>query len=264
MIRPLLYAAMSLILFSCSDQSNLFGGYSDPEYFKYTGLDKNPIGLDIHDGLDDDYFKSYLAKNNVPKIFILGYYTCPQMCNSFREVLFPELIGLGSDFEVLMLSINPDESKEDASIDADKYFSLYFDQDLRRENFNFIVSAESTIKNVTEKLGFKYKYDIETGEYFHPTMAYLLLPDGRVSDIIDFGEQRKSIKNKIDLANTGYILDIDEFESNPLTCMIKDIENKNPKKAFNLAQFTGGWFVSCSVFCLGYSFLSRREKNRKK
>ena len=272
MIKLMSYLAL-IFLIGCSDDQSLFGdndfgGYNDPRYFENIGLNKNPLGQNVSENIDDLNIQNLFSENKLAKIFILGYYQCPQMCNSFREVLFPELVEsnltLGEDYEIVMLSINPRETYIDAKKDGDKYFSLFFKDKLKREYLNFAISEEQSTKDIAEKLGFQYRYDQEVGEYYHPTVAYVLLADGTVSDIIDFAERSKSIEGKVDLANKGYVSNLSEYEALGLTCMAKNIENKNPREAFALAQFGGAWFVCCSVFCFGYNLLSRREKNKEK
>ena len=268
MIKLAIYASIFLFVFSCSEEDNLFGGYNDPRYFENIGLNKNPLGENVFLNIEDLAVRQLFSKNQLSKIFILGYYRCPQMCNSFRSTLFPQLMGsdiaLGQDYEILMLSINPEETISDARKDRDEYFSLFFEDESKKEYFNFMISNKKAIKNITEDLGFQYRYDQETKEYYHPTIAYVLLSDGTVSNIIDFGEKGKTIENKINLANSGNVLDSKESSLRYLTCMARDTENKNPKMAFGLAQFGSAWFVCCSVFCFGYNFLSRREKNKEK
>ena len=46
------------------------------------------------------------------------------------------------------------------------------------------------------------------------------------------------------------------------TCLQKDIENKNPQKAFELIQVAGLWFVLSLGFGFGYNFLIRRENKK--
>ena len=268
MNKVIIYILIALVLSSCSKDDSLFGGYNDPRYFENIGLNKDPLAQNVAQNIKDIEIEKLFLENDLVKIFILGYYRCPQMCNSFREALFPELstskLTLGKDYEILMISINPSETEVEAKENRDKYFSLFFEDDSKREYLNFATAKFESVRAITEKLGFQYRYDKETGEYYHPTIAYVLLPDGTVSNVIDFGERNKTIENKIGLANRGDVFKSDESKPQYLTCMAKDIENKNPNNAFMLAQFGGTWFVSCSIFCFGYTFLSRRERKKEK
>ena len=273
-MRPLFILAFMVLFSSCSDQENQFGGYNDPRFFEGVGLDKNPLGENVSNEIQSNDIKEKFFSNLLPKIFILGYYDCPQMCNSFRESLFPELnnssLVLGADYEILMMSIDPEEREALSKKEEDKYFNLFFDyNDTSRDHFNFIVDPAS-IDLVTDRLGFKYKKykrnDEDKDYYNHPTVAYLLLPDGTVSNVIQYGERAISIEDKINLANDGIVLGDRNLEISTSfeQCLDTDIENKNPKNAFALAQFTGIWFVSCVGFSFVYTFLSRREKRKKK
>ena len=269
----LLFSLVLIILCSCSDQENQFGGYDDPRFFEGVGLDKNPLGENISNEIKSNDIRERFFSNSLPKIFILGYYDCPQMCNSFRESLFPELnrgnLILGSDYEIVMLSIDPEEREALSQKEENKYFDLFFEEtDLSRKHFNFIVDPAS-IDLVTNKLGFsykKYKRNDEDRDYYnHPAVAYLLLANGTVSNIIEYGEKVTSIEDKINLASNGVVINEKGAELPPsFQCLDTDTENKNPKNAFALAQFTGIWFVSCVGFSFVHLFLSRREKRKKK
>ena len=252
-----------LIISSCTTELNNFGGYHDPRYFENIGIIKNPLGKNIMTNIEDKQI-SLFFENNLPKIFILGYYRCPQMCNSFRDSLFPVLansnLKIGTDYEIIMTSINPNESSEEATIDGDKYFELFFDDDTKRKFLNFTVSKPESVNIIVDDFGFQYRYDNETDDYYHPTIAYLLLSDGTVSSIIEFGERGTTLSQKIDFAKNNYISTSGEFNPQLFTCMDKDTENKNPKKAFQLAQFGGAWFLSCIAFILVYNILSKREE----
>lgn len=263
-MKILLLLILILIPESCTTELNNFGGYHDPRYFENIGIIKNPLGKNIMQNINDEEI-NVLFENDLPKIFIIGYYRCPQMCNSFRDSLFPVLANsdlyIGTDYEIIMTSINPNESVEEAILDGDKYFEIFFDNSNNRKFLNFTVNNPETVNTIVEDFGFQYRYDEETDDYYHPTIAYLLLSDGTVSSIIEFGERATTINQKVDFAKNNYISTTAEFNPQLFTCMDKDTENKNPKKAFQLAQFGGAWFLSCVAFMLMYNILSKREED---
>ena len=141
---------------SCSDSANQFGGYNDPRAFEGISL-SDPAGIQLP--IDSKkYFEgnmSYFFGNGLPKIFILGYYECPMLCNSIRDNLFSELsktdLLLGSDYEIIMLTIDPDEKKEIAISDRDSYFSRYFEKEDNQKNkkfVNFMVASDEEIQDI--------------------------------------------------------------------------------------------------------------------
>ena len=261
------------ILTSCSNEQNVFGGRNIPGALDAAGVEGDLLGLqlplDLEVYLDKkETIKDLFSKNDLPKIFILGYYTCPMQCISFRQDLFSRLIKLnmelGVDYEIVMISIDPKDTAQLAYADRDKYFGIFFDgaansKSSNKDYMSFMLASQKNIDIIAQTLGFKYKYESEDDKYTHPTIAYMLLNNGKVSSIIEMAEDESSIENKIKLATTNRISDIVPNITKS-TCIQKDIENKNPKSAFALLQFGGAWFISCLVFCFGHNFLLKREE----
>ena len=202
--------------------------------------------------------------NGLPKLFLLGYYNCPMLCNSVRDNLFSQLreenIKLGQDYEIIMLSINPDETIEDANNNRDVYFNRYFLNEYNtKEYFNFLISSEQEVIQLTKEIGFEY--DEESNEYFHPAFVYIVSDQGVITDGLQFGSLGPDFKDKLVSAkNNVSAMNFDDFYA--FTCLQKDIENKNPQNAFSLLKFTSLFFVSIIAFGLGYNFLitDRREE----
>ena len=266
MVNKILYIAILLLLVSCSDTSDQFGGYNDPRAFEGISI-SNPVGIQLP--IDSaEYFEgnmSLLFGNGLPKIFIIGYYECPMLCNSIRDNLFSEIretsLELGIDYEILMFSINPEEDSRKAVLDRDSYFDRYFGDrydDKYKKNINFMVATSKEIEAITKTLGFEYRYDPESDQYFHPSFVYIISDKGVVSSGFQIGSVSDIIESEIDKARNNIAsMDFDQFYT--FTCMQKDIQNKNPKRAFELLQFSGIWFLSSVGFCFLHRYLSRKE-----
>ena len=266
MINKFLYITLLLLITSCSDSSDQFGGYNDPKAFEGISL-SNPEGIQLP--IESDvYFEGKMSQffgNSLPKIFVLGYYECPMLCNSLRDNLFSELsktdLLLGLDYEIIMLTIDPDERKDTAISDRDNYFAKYFEKENNHKDkrfMNFMVASDKEIKDITSLIGFEYRYDSKLDQYFHPSFVYLISDKGLVTSGFQIGPISEIIKDELDKARKNTpSMDFEQFYN--FTCMQKDIENKNPKKAFELLQFSGIWFMSSIGFGFIYRFLLNRE-----
>ena len=73
MANKYLYIITILLLISCSDTADQFGGYNDPNAFDGISL-SNPLGIQLP--IDSEvYFQGKMSElfgNGLPKLFILG------------------------------------------------------------------------------------------------------------------------------------------------------------------------------------------------
>jgi len=124
-----------------------------------------------------DYFQS-----DVPVILSLNYSNCPMLCSTQLNGLVDGLREIewtsGKEFQVVSISIDPNEQPHRALETRQKYLKAY-----RRSTsgWNFLVGSRASIKQVTEAVGFRYKYLPARQEYSHPAVAVLCTPDGRIS-----------------------------------------------------------------------------------
>tara|TARA_B100001142_G_scaffold326827_1_gene383096 strand:+ start:85 stop:894 length:810 start_codon:yes stop_codon:yes gene_type:complete len=266
MINKILYITLIMLLSSCSETSDQFGGYNDPRAFDGISI-SNPVGIQLPVD-SEQYFEgnmSLLFGNGLPKIFIIGYYDCPMLCNSIRDNVFSEIrktnLQLGIDYEILMFSIDPEEDSQKAVLDRNSYFDRYFGdsyEDKYKKYINFMVAGSEEIEAITKTLGFEYRYDSELDQYFHPSFIYIVSDKGVVSSGFQIGSVSDIIEPEIDKARKNIAsMDFDQFYT--FTCMQKDIQNRNPKKAFELLQVSGLWFLSSVGFCFLHRYLSKKE-----
>ena len=120
MINKYIYINLVLLLsvLFCSEYTQ-FGGYNNPNAFDGISI-KNSAGmnlpLDVNVETESGKVEiKTIFKNNLPKLLIFGYYDWPMLCNSIRDNLFSELtktnLKLGSDYEILMLSIGHNDNR---------------------------------------------------------------------------------------------------------------------------------------------------------
>jgi protein SCO1/2 len=121
-----------------------------------------------------------------PVILSLVYYECPMLCGVAMEGLIRNLkvlgLELGKDFQIVNVSINPDETPQiAASKKADYLGSLGDPRPEIAAGWHALTGEQASIDALAEAVGFRYVYDPETDEYAHGAAIMLVTPEGTLS-----------------------------------------------------------------------------------
>lgn len=119
-----------------------------------------------------------------PVVLTLVYYRCPMLCtevlNAFLRSSQAMPLRMDADYEVISVSIDPQETPKMARAKKGRYASAY-----RRpgaaEGWHFLTGDEAEIAELTRTVGYRYKYDPLSDQYAHPSGLVLLTPEGRIS-----------------------------------------------------------------------------------
>ncbi|MDB5351492.1 MAG: uncharacterized protein JWN86_2739 [Planctomycetota bacterium] len=119
-----------------------------------------------------------------PMILTLVYYKCPMLCsqelNSLTRSLRALKIEVGKDFDILSVSISPNESPELASEKKKNYLARY-DRAAADRGWHFLTGDESSIRRLADAAGFRYVYNPRTNLYAHAAGLVILSPDGTIT-----------------------------------------------------------------------------------
>jgi protein SCO1/2 len=119
-----------------------------------------------------------------PVILSLAYYRCPMLCGlalqGLASSLKPLQFSIGREFEVVTVSFDPRETPELAKEKKEGFIELYGRPGAER-GWHFLTGDAESIRRLTEAVGFRYAWDVETQDYAHATGVILITPDGRVS-----------------------------------------------------------------------------------
>jgi protein SCO1/2 len=137
---------------------------------------RDETGRDVRLG---DYF------GHRPIILTLVYYDCPMLCTTTLNELTGSLNAMpttvGQDFDILTISFNPAETSSLAGQKKFQYLRAY-----RRpgaaEGWHFLTGDETSIRKLTDAVGFRYVADPEfAGQFVHAGGIMVLTPAGKIS-----------------------------------------------------------------------------------
>jgi protein SCO1 len=119
-----------------------------------------------------------------PVILSLVYYECPMLCGMALNGLLKSLralpLDVGTDFEVVTVSFDPSEQPPLAATKRDIYTAEY-GRAGGRAGWHFLTGDVESIRQLTEAVGFRYKFDTYSKQWAHTTAIMVLTPEGRVS-----------------------------------------------------------------------------------
>lgn len=119
-----------------------------------------------------------------PVVLVLGYYDCPMLCSLVRNGLVAALnqvpLGVGSDFQVVNVSIDPRETPMNAANTRAAIVARY-NRPGSETGWHFLTGSQDSITQLTEAVGFTYYYDERIDQYAHAAGILILTPEGRLA-----------------------------------------------------------------------------------
>lgn len=119
-----------------------------------------------------------------PVILTLVYYRCPMLCGEelkgLARSLKPISLNVGDKFEVVTVSIDPNETPELAR--AKKASILeYYGREGAGAGWHFLTGDEASIAALARTVGFRYTYNPETKQFAHAAGLAIATPGGRLA-----------------------------------------------------------------------------------
>ena len=141
-----------------------------------------------------------------PVVLVLAYYECPMLCTlvlngTVRALRALSDLDCGEDFDVVVVSIDPDESPALAREKRDGYVESYGRGDTT-DGWHFLTGDAEPIAALAEQVGFRYVYDPKTDEYAHASGIMVLTPDGELSSYF-YGVEFVAKDVKLGLVEAG-------------------------------------------------------------
>jgi len=234
--------------------------------FKEVGFDQR-LGatLPLDAGLRDAAGRSvrlgdYFGQR--PVLLVLGYFECPNLCGvawrGLLESLKPLAFEVGRDFDVVAVSIDPEEGPAVARRTREGYVKAY-GRPGAEAGWHFLTGTADSVRRVADAVGFRYVYDEEIDEYAHAAGVVVATAGGVVSRYL-FGVRypRTDLRLSLVESSDGRIgSPVDQllllcYHYDPTTGQYGVLIN-------NLLR--GGGVLTVSAL-LGFVVLSRRRERR--
>lgn len=125
-----------------------------------------------------DFFKS-----GKPVVLSFNYSNCPKLCSVQLENMVDTLrqidFKIGTDFEMVSVTIDPTETPDRAAQNIEIYLRRY-NLSEAKDGFHFLIGEEKNIRTLANETGFEYKYVESQKLYSHPPVFILLSPEGKI------------------------------------------------------------------------------------
>jgi protein SCO1/2 len=187
---------MGLLLLAFSVSSATAQDVGSSEFTE--DLPEELVGVDIVEHLDetlpldlvftDDDGEKIKLRDIIdgerPTILQIGYFKCPMLCNLVLNEAMDGMSGVedlsaGTDFDLVAVSINPNEGHELARVKKEGYLLEYARPGASR-GFHFLTGSAENTKALADAVGFQYRLQ-DDGEYAHAAALFVITPDGRIS-----------------------------------------------------------------------------------
>ena len=105
---------------------------------------------------------------------------CPQVVEGLARSLEQSTFRAGRDYRVVTVSIDPGDTPA-AAVEKKKLALARLGQPGAREGWHFLTGDESSIRTLTDAVGFVYRWDPATQQFFHAAGIMVLTPEGKLS-----------------------------------------------------------------------------------
>lgn len=209
---------------------------------------------------------TYLGRSK-PVILSLAYFNCPGLCNfhlnGMTDALKETSLRMGKDYEYLVVSFDSKEKSELASQKKQSYVRAFGDSTIA-DGWHFLTGSEASIAELTQQVGFSFRWDEESNEFAHASAAIMLTPEGKISRYLHgIHFEPKTLRLGLLEASEGAIGTLaDRFL---LYCFHYDPkQNKYAVAAMSVMRIAGAAMVLIlAVFIAPYWWRQRRQNGAR-
>lgn len=123
-----------------------------------------------------------------PTLLSFNYSNCPGQCSVQLEKITMALRQIdfnpGQDFQLVSVSIDPNEQASRARQTKEKYTKLY-NRPGTESGWHFLTGEKENIKKLADQCGVKYKYIPHQKLFSHPPVFLLISPEGKIVRYIE-------------------------------------------------------------------------------
>lgn len=122
-----------------------------------------------------------------PVVLAMVYYRCPMLCpmvlGKLQETLRALDFSVGREFDVVVVSFDPTEGPEHAAKERAATLLSYDrpDRAAAERGFRFLTGEPEACRALADAIGFSYRYLPKANEYAHPSVLFVLTPEGVIA-----------------------------------------------------------------------------------
>jgi len=125
---------------------------------------------------------SYFGRR--PVIIALVYFNCPMLCtlelNGVLQTARAMNLVMGRDYEVVTVSFNPADTPQLAAAKKVSYLDRY-NHPGAAQGWHFLTGDQTSIDTLTRTMGFRYRYDARSRQFYHASGIVVATPAGRLA-----------------------------------------------------------------------------------
>jgi protein SCO1/2 len=247
---------------------------STPRELEHVGVTEHldgPLPLDTpfrdHTGAPVTLGKFFEGKR--PVVLQFAYHTCPVVCGMITNNLAAGLKGvpwtIGKEFDVITISIDPNESLEKTAAKRTSIINEYGREHTTKQGgWHFLSGNQAAIDAVTKAAGFEYQYDERQKQWGHPSVVFVVKPNGHMARYL-YGLEFPSADLRLGLLEASEGRHITTVEKLILYCYHYDPQGgKYVLVAQRVMQVGGGAVAIVLIAFLGLFWtreLTRKGKN---
>lgn len=204
-----------------------------------------------------------------PVVLQFAYHTCPVVCGMITQNLAAGLQGvnwtIGDQFEVVTISIDPNESLEKTDAKRRGILAGYgrgVDPN-KPGGWHFLKGSQASIDAVTKAAGFEYQYDERQKQWGHPSVVFIVKPDGTLARYL-YGLEFPSNDLKLGLLEASQGRSISTVEQIILYCYHYDPQGGKYVLVATRVMQVGGGLTALILFSILGMLWAREFRKAKK
>ena len=153
---------------------------------------------------------SLFSSSKIPVILTPVYYRCAGLCNltlnSVSEAILSLSLNLGSDYRLISVSFNPDETADIAGGKKISYLKQIGVEAPSKDDksWRFLTGDKVSIDSLMSDIGFRYERD--GADFIHSAALVILTPEGKISRYFaDLVYDSKELKRALVDASSGQV-----------------------------------------------------------
>lgn len=145
-----------------------------------------PKDLVFTDSTGEEVTLGEFFDGETPVLFNLVYYKCPGLCTAMLNGTVSAINDLewapGDQYRVVSVSFNAEEGPELAREKRGQYVGQLDREPVDERGWAFLTGDERAIEELTEAVGFAFRWNEEMGMFAHGSALMAVTPDGRISN----------------------------------------------------------------------------------